>query len=200
MQLDPETMSPTAIYHTMVSAIVPRPIAWVSTVAESGQLNLAPYSFFMGVTANPPSLAFAPVNKPDGAKKDTVINIESTEQFVVNIVPHRLAEQMNLTSGQFDHGVSEFEKAGLTARPSTVVSPPGVLESPIQIECRLIQIVPVGEGPGAANLIIGEIVWMHLADDILTDNRIDTQKLDAVGRLGGASYCRTADTFSMARQ
>ena len=199
MKLDPETMSPTALYHTMVSTIVPRPIAWVSTISAQGQLNLAPYSFFTGVTASPPSIVFSPVNKNDGSKKDTVRNIEAIGQFVINVVPHRLAEQMNLTSADFEFGVSEFEKAGLTEKPSEKVDPPGVLESPIQLECELMQIVTVGEGPGAANLVIGKILMMHINDDVLTQGRIDANKLDAIGRMGGALYSRTTKTFTVQR-
>ena len=199
MKLDPQTMSPSALYHTMVSVIVPRPIAWVSTKSAQGQLNLAPYSFFTGVTANPPSVVFSPVNKNDGSKKDTVQNIEANGQFVINVVPHRLAEQMNLTSADFEYGVSEFEKAGLTEKPSEKVEPPGVLESPIQVECELMQIVPVGEGPGAANLVIGRILMLHVADDVLVEGRIDANKLDAIGRMGGANYARTTETFTVER-
>jgi flavin reductase (DIM6/NTAB) family NADH-FMN oxidoreductase RutF len=199
MNLDPQKMSPSAVYHTMVSAIVPRPIAWVSTVSKDGIANLAPFSFFSGATASPPSVMFSPVNRPDGSSKDTVANIKANGQFVINVVPFELAKQMNLTSAEFPIEVSEFEAAGLTPIASEKVSPPGVKESPIQIECELIQIVEVGQGPLAANLVIGKILFLTVADYVTTNGRIDASKLDAIGRLGGKSYCRTVDQFELDR-
>lgn len=199
MILDPAEMSASAIYHTMVSTIVPRPIAWVSTVSSSGVANLAPFSFFSGVTANPPSVMFSPVNRPDGSSKDTVINIRDNGQFVINVVPFALAEQMNLTSADFPAEDSEFEAAGLTPSKSLKVAPPWVKESPIQMECELIQIVDVGQGPLAANLVIGKILLVRVDDKVTTDGRIDARKLDAIGRLGGKSYCRSLDQFELER-
>lgn len=183
----------------MVSAIVPRPVAWVSTVSESGIDNLAPFSFFSGVTSNPASVVFSPVNHPDGSKKHTVRNIEATRQFVVNVVPARLARQMNLSSANFEAEESEFEKARLTPLASQKVRPAGVKESPIQMECELMQIVNVGQGPMAANLVIGKILLFTISDDVLTAGRIDPEKLDAIGRLGGKGYCRTTDRFELDR-
>ena len=199
MILDPEQMSASAVYHTLVSAIVPRPIAWVSTVSNNGVANLAPFSFFSGVTASPPSIMFSPVNRPDGSSKDTVVNIRDNGQFVINVVPFVLAEQMNQTSAEFPPEASEFEAVGLTPSPSEKVAPPWVKESPIQMECELIQIVEVGQGPLAANLVIGKILLVRVADEISTDGRIDADKLDAIGRLGGTSYCRSLDQFKLER-
>ena len=178
---------------------MPRPIAWVSTVSNDGVANLAPFSFFSGVTASPPSIMFSPVNRPDGSSKDTVVNIRDSGQFVINVVPFALAEQMNLTSAEFPAETSEFEAAGVTPIASVKVVPPGVQESPIQMECELIQIVEIGQGPLAANLVIGKILLVRVADQVTTGGRIDAGKLDAIGRLGGRSYCRSLDQFEIER-
>ena len=199
MILNPQEMSASAIYHTMVSSIVPRPIAWVSTISNDGIANLAPFSFFSGVTASPPSIMFSPVNRPGGSSKDTVVNIKDNEQFVINVVPFALAEQMNLTSAEFPAETSEFEAASLTPCESVKVAPPWVKESPIQMECELIQIVEIGQGPLAANLVIGKILLVRVADEVTTNGRIDSEKLDAVGRMGGKSYSRTVDRFELER-
>jgi len=199
MILDPQEMSASAVYHTLVSAIVPRPIAWVSTVSNDGIANLAPFSFFSGVTASPPSVMFSPVNRPDGSSKDTVVNIRANGQFVINVVPFALAEQMNQTSAEFPAEASEFEVVGLTPSKSERVAPPWVRESPIQMECELIQIVEIGDGALAANVVIGKILLVRVADQLTTDGRIDAQKLDAIGRLGGKDYCRTTEQFSIER-
>ena len=200
LRINPTDIPIRDMYLHLVRVITPRPIAWVSTISDDHVLNLAPYSFFNGVSANPPSLVFSPVNRRDGSKKDTVINIEHNSQFVVNVVPFSLAEKMNLTSAEFGPEISEFEKAGLTAVESEIVKPPRVAESPIQMECELIQFVHVGDGPLAANLVIGKILLMHISEEVLGDDgQIDAQKVDMVGRMGGASYSRTRDCFDLPR-
>ena len=200
MEINPSDESPREFYFRMVSLITPRPIAWVSTISNSGHLNLAPYSFFNGVTAAPPSVVFSPVNRPDGSKKDTVLNIEQNGQFVINVVSHAIAEKMNLTSGDFGFEENEFEIAGLTTVDSLKVKPPRVKESAAQFECELIQIVKVGDGPLAANLIIGKILHLHIADEVLDQRgRVDSQRLDNVGRLGGAEYSTTRDRLEISR-
>lgn len=200
MLIDPDQLAPHKIYQHMVRAITPRPIAWVSTASADGVLNLAPYSFFNGVSANPPSVVFSPVNRRDGSKKDTVVNIEATKQFVVNVVPYALGEVMNQTAATLDPEISEFEENGLTPVDSVRITPPRLKESPIQMECELIQIVHVGEGPLAANLVIGRILLMHIDDEIVDpDGQIDPAKLDAIGRLGGTSYATTRDRFDLDR-
>lgn len=196
MQIDPAVENPSRVYSTMIRAITPRPIAWVSTVSENGVTNLAPFSYFNGVCSQPAALMFSPVNQPDGTKKDTVRNIEATGQFVVNMVPFSAAEPMLKTAFNFDFETSEFAAVGLTEKPSIRVRPPGVAESPIQFECELLQIVPVGEGPLAANVIIGKILLMNIDDAVLDDERkIDPERLDTIGRMGGVGYCRTTDRF-----
>lgn len=200
LSIDPAEIPIRDMYLHMVRAITPRPIAWVSTISNEGNLNLAPYSFFNGVSANPPSVVFSPVNRRDGSQKDTVVNIIENKQFVINVVPFSLAEKMNLTSAEFDADVNEFEKAGLTPIGSEKVKPPRLSESPIQMECELMQIVNIGEGPLAANLVIGKILLMHVDSRVLNDDQqIDPEKLDVVGRLGGASYSRTTERFDLSR-
>lgn len=198
MQIDPESENPSRVYATMIRAITPRPIAWVSTISAVGITNLAPFSYFNGICSQPAALMFSPVNKPDGSKKDTVRNIESNGQFVVNLVPYSAAESMFQTAGDYEYETSEFAAVGLTEKPSLRVRPPGVAQSPIQFECELIQIVPIGAGPLAANVIIGKILMMNIADEILDENgKIDPALLDTVGRMGGFSYCRTTDRFEL---
>lgn len=200
MILDFTEMEPRHAYGWMVSLITPRPIAWVSTVDEVGRTNLAPFSFFNGVTSNPPTLLFVPVNTRDGGKKDTVRNIEVKSEFVVNLVPRRLAEKMNACSAALPHGESEFEAFGIGATPSDLVAPPRVTEAPAAFECRLHQIVPVGEGPLAAHVIIGRILRAHVDEAVLgEDGRVDAGKLDLIGRLGGEDYCAMGERFTVKR-
>ena len=198
MLLDPEKENPTLIYSTMIRAITPRPIAWVSTVSPDGITNLAPFSYFNGICSKPAALMFSPINKPDGTKKDTVRNVEANRQFVVNVVPFSLAEKMFASSTPFEYEISEFEQVGLTPQESQRVVPPGVAESPIRFECEVIQIVHVGEGPLAANVVIGKILLIDINDAVLDkQKKIDPTLLDTIGRLGGKGYCRTTDRFDM---
>src|SRR5580698_10883331 len=147
MILNFDQMAPREAYQWMVGTILPRPIAWVSTIAPDGKPNLAPFSFFQGVTANPPTLMFVPVNTRDGTKKDTVRNIEQVPEFVVNIVSYALAEKMNATAALLPYGESEFEKFGIASAPSAQVRPPRVAAAPVAFECSLHSIVHIGEGP-----------------------------------------------------
>jgi len=198
MLIDPAAESASFVYSTMIRAITPRPIAWVSTISPMGVTNLAPFSYFNGICSSPAALMFSPVNRPDGSPKDTLVNIRDNGEFVVNVVPFSIAQPMFETAGDFQYETSEFSEVGLTPAPSKKVQPPGVQESPIQFECEVIQIVPVGEGPLAANVIIGKIVLMNIADNILDkDQKIDQAKLDTIGRMGGRSYSRTTDRFEL---
>ena len=200
MLVDPEKVSPNQVYTTMVQAITPRPIAWVSTLSAQGVSNLAPYSYFNGICSKPAALMFSAVNKPDGSLKDTVRNILENRQFVVNLVPFSLADPMALSAGNFDYGESEFSPAGVTELASQRVSPPSVLESPLQMECELMKTVSVGEGSFAATVVIGKIVLIRIDDDLIDSaGMIDPGKLDAIGRLGGENYCRTTDRFVLGR-
>jgi flavin reductase (DIM6/NTAB) family NADH-FMN oxidoreductase RutF len=200
MQIDFTTLSVRDAYALMTTSIMPRPVAWVSTMSPEGRTNLAPFSFFQGVTANPPTLLIVPVNHRDGRRKDTARNIEETGEFVVNVVPYALAEQMNATAALLSAEESEFETFGIAQAPSTRVRPPRVAATPIAFECKLHQIVPVGEGPLAASLILGRIQYAHFADNVLGPDGIpDPGKLDLVGRLGGELYVRTTERFALKR-
>ena len=200
MILDPKRHPFKIAYKLMIGSIVPRPIAFVSTINKKGQTNLAPFSFFNGVCPHPPTLIFCPANRPtDGSKKDTLINIEKTKEFVVNIATEDIAERMNQCSGEYPYGESEFAISGLTPEPSQKVKAPGVKESPIRMECELNQVIHIGEGPGSGHIVIGTIVLYHVADFLLFDGKIDTQKLKPIGRLAGTEYCRTHDIFEMIR-
>ena len=155
MTIDPATIDTRTTYKLMIGMIVPRPIAFVSTVSAAGVLNLAPFSFFTGLGANPPAVCFCPSNRADGSHKDTLVNIEATGEFVVNMVSEAIAEQMNLTSGEYPPDVDEFALSGLTPTPSQAVKPPRVRESPAAMECRLLQVVRISPLPDGGNLVIG---------------------------------------------
>ncbi len=202
--VDPSGAAPTDIYKLMVGAIVPRPIAFVSTQAEDGILNLAPFSYFTACSANPPCILFSTTSRGANARpKDTLKNIRATGEFVVNIVSEEFAVQMNITSADCPPSVSEFEISGLTPIPSERVRPPRVAESHIQMECRLREIVTVSDSPMGGFVVIGEIVLFHLDPAVLVDPddpfKIDPDRLRAIGRMGGPTYCRTVDRFDLQR-
>ncbi len=198
MIIDPGTADPSLVYATMIHAITPRPIAWVATVSANDVPNLAPFSYFNGVSTQPAVLMFSAVNHPDGSKKDTIRNIETTGQFTVNVVPFRLAKPMLTSSQPFEYEVSEFEKAGLTPAAAKHVQPPVVAESPIHFECEMLQIVRFGEGPLAANVVFGKIIVIDIDERVLDENgKIDPELVDSIGRLGGRGYCRTTDRFEI---
>lgn len=187
------------IYKLMIGSIVPRPIAFVSTISKDGIRNLAPFSFFNGVCSNPPVVLFSTVITKDGRQKDTLNNVEATKEFVVNIVSEDFAEQMNITSGEFPPEVDEFVKAGLTPIPSDVVKPSRVKESRINFECKMLTVVSFGLGPGSGSTVFGEIVRIHIADELFDNYRIDPDKLLPIGRMGGPTYTRTKDRFDLIR-
>jgi flavin reductase (DIM6/NTAB) family NADH-FMN oxidoreductase RutF len=200
MRIDFSTLRPRDAYGWMIATILPRPIAWVSTISAEGTTNLAPFSFFQGVTSNPPTLMFVPVNTRDGAKKDTVRNIEAVPEFVVNLVSFELAEQMNRTSALLPYGESEFERFGIAPEKSERVRPPRVAAAPVAFECTLDRIVQIGEGPLAANVVFGRILVAHVSDTVLgEDGRPDPGKLDLIGRLGGETFARTRERFDLKR-
>jgi flavin reductase (DIM6/NTAB) family NADH-FMN oxidoreductase RutF len=187
-------------YQILISCVVPRPIAFVTTLSSRGVVNLAPFSFFNGVGGNPPAVMFSPCNSRAGKPKDTVVNLRQLGEFVVNVVPHAIAEAMNAASYEFPPEVSELEVCNFTALPSVHVKPPRVAESPVHLECRLLQIVPVGTGPLAANVCIGEVLCFHVADGFLApDETVDIERLDAIGRLGGELYSFTRQRFRLPR-
>lgn len=180
----------------MVSSIIPRPIAFVSTISPNGVTNLAPFSYFNGVSSDPPVVTIAVTWRRSG-EKDTLRNIEATGELVINIVTENIAAQMNTTSGDYPYEVSEFELAGLTPLPSQLVKPPRVAESPVHFECRLLQVVRVGE-PATA-IVLAEIVLVHADESVLTNGAPDPHKLQPVARLGGNLYSTLGDLFEMER-
>jgi flavin reductase (DIM6/NTAB) family NADH-FMN oxidoreductase RutF len=187
------------IYKLLIGSIVPRPIAFVSTVNIKGERNLAPFSFFNGVCSNPPIVLFSTGVRKDGKQKDTLNNVETTREFVINIVSERIAKEMNLCSTDFPPEVDEFKVSGLTSEPSDVVAPPRVKESLVQMECKMVNIIHFGEGPGSGSTIFGEVLCFHIADELFNNYRIDPDKLDAIGRMGGPTYTRTKDRFDLQR-
>jgi flavin reductase (DIM6/NTAB) family NADH-FMN oxidoreductase RutF len=196
VEIDPQTLPSTAVYKLLISSVVPRPIAWVSSLDAAGTPNLAPFSYFMAITHEPPTLAFS-CSPRDGAKKDTLRNVEATGEFVVNIVDDDRAEQMNLSSGDYPPETDEFELTKLTAAPSLRVKAPRVAEAPISMECRVVRILPVGK----ANLVLGQIVQWHVRDDIYdaATGRLDMHRLRPVGRLTGNLYSHIHQIFEMKR-
>jgi flavin reductase (DIM6/NTAB) family NADH-FMN oxidoreductase RutF len=201
VSLDPAALSQTDNYKLMIGAIVPRPIAFVSTVSPEGLLNVAPFSFFNGVCSNPPTLLFTTVRRSsDGQKKDTLTNIEATQEFVVNVVSEAMAVPMNQASAEYPPDVSEFDACGLTPAPSSHVRPAGVAESPVRMECRLLQVVHIGnDAPGSGDIVIGQIVAYHLRADVYAQGRVSLEALRPIGRLAGAAYCRVTDVFTLER-
>ncbi|HZW92515.1 MAG TPA: flavin reductase family protein [Candidatus Eremiobacteraceae bacterium] len=206
MIVSPSDLSHSDLYNILLNSVAPRPIAWVSTISASGQLNLAPFSFFNAVCVDPPLLAFAPgLRRPKQAKashgdpKDTLRNIRETREFVVNIDTFELAEAMNLTSGEYDASVNEFEVAKVTPQSSKVVRPPRVAESPVSFECRLHQILDFSSAPTSSSLVIGQIVSIYMNDAHLKDGHLDRNSLDLIGRMGGIQYTRTTQRFEMVR-
>jgi len=193
MQLDPGD-NRDAVYKLLIGCVVPRPIAWVSTVDADGVNNLAPFSFFMGVCNDPPHIAFSSGPR-SGARKDTVRNLVHTGDFVVNVVDDTLAEAMNLTSGEYPAEIDGCALANLTVAPGVVVRARRVVEAPISLECRVAQIVEVGRGPH--QLVIGKIVYFHIRDDVYdpATGRVDMHRLRPVGRLAGQMYAHVHDIF-----
>ena len=187
---DPDALDKTEVYRLLVNSIAPRPIAFVSSVSADGKPNLAPFSYFMAGGINPPSLAISPTTNRDGTPKDTLRNIAETGEYVIHVVTYAMREKMNQTAANYPHGVSEWEPAGFEPMPSMKVRPARVAESPIAMECRLHQIVQHGDGPLSANYVIGEVVYFHIAYDIMEDGIVDAQKVDYISRLGGDWYAR----------
>lgn len=200
MTIDPAKHDARDVYKLMIGSILPRPIAFVSSLSATGVRNLAPFSFFTAISANPPVICFAPmVRATGGPKKDTLRNVQETREFVVNIVSEDFAQQMNICSAEFPPEVDEFEQSGLTPVASEVVRPPRVRESKVHYECRLIQVVEVSSKPLGGSLVLGEAVRIHIADEVLDGFRIDPGKLRAIGRMGGPTYVRTTDRFDLER-
>ncbi len=186
-------------YRLLVDCVVPRPIAWVTTVDDAGRVNLAPFSFFQAVGAEPPSVIVSIGRHRDGAFKDTGVNLRATGECVVNVVTDELAEAMNLTAGADPFGVDEMARAGLTPAPCRHVAPPRVAESPVALECRLAQEVPIGDTENAYFVAVLEVLAFHVDDALYGDGRIDPRLLRPLGRLGGDAYSHPGEVFEMGR-
>lgn len=202
MQINPNDLPTRDVYKLLTGLVVPRPIAWVSSISPEGRANLAPFSFFNAVCSRPPTLLFCPgVRATDVSPKDTYNNVKATGEFVVNGVAENLLEAMNMSSTELPAGVNEFDLAGVTPAPSVVVRPPRVAESPVSFECRVTDIVPVGDGgKGSAWVVLGEVVYLHIADSIVDDDfHIDMRALAPVGRLAGPNYATLGEIISLAR-
>ncbi|GIV36064.1 MAG: flavin reductase [Cyclobacteriaceae bacterium] len=192
MIVRPHEIPVQQVHALLLGAVSPRPIAFVSSMDKEGRVNLSPFSFFNVFSANPPILIFSPARKGrDGTVKDTFLNVTEIPEAVINVVNFSIVHQASLASAEYPRGINEFEKAGLTAVPSKVVRPPRVAESPVNLECRINQVIELGKSGGAGNLVICEVLLMHIKDEILgEDGKIDPFKADAVARMGGDWYCR----------
>jgi flavin reductase (DIM6/NTAB) family NADH-FMN oxidoreductase RutF len=190
--IEPEKLSVAALHGILLGAVTPRPIALASTVDVSGNVNLSPFSFFNCFGSNPPLLIFSPNRRVrDNTTKHTYENVLEVPEVVIHIVNHDMVQQVSLASTEYDKGVNEFAKAGFTEVPSIRVTPPRVKEAPVAMECKVRQVISTGDEGGAANLVLCEVVLMHISDDILDEaGKIDPVKLDAVARLGGDWYAR----------
>ena len=197
LAIDPAAHPHSDSYKLLIGAIVPRPIGFISTISTDGTHNLAPFSFCTAVCSDPPVVCFASGHRHP--PKDTLANARATGELVLNIVTEEIAEQMNLCAGDYPADVDEFAVARLTPTPSALVRPPCVLESPVNMECKVLQIVDVSTRPGGGSLVLGEVLRFHIDSSIVSNFRIDPEKLRAIGRMGGSGYTRTRDRFEMAR-
>lgn len=198
MQFDPKELTEKDVYKLLIGSVVPRPIAWVSTISTEGVVNLAPFSFFNVASRNPPMLCISigpGVGEREGTEKDTLVNIRNQKEFVINVVPSSLGNEMQKTSENLPSDVDEFEAAGLTTLDSTVVKPKRVKEAPIQMECQLEQVIQLGSD----HLVIGRMVRYHINDDYYLGNyKVDLEKLQPLGRLAG-NYSESREFFSLPR-
>ena len=199
MDFDPTTLPPQHCYQLMVGAIVPRPIAWISTIDEHGTSNLSPFSFFTVASVNPPVLAFNQVTPRDGTEKDTLRNLKTTRQCVVNIVSQPLVDVMNASCANYPPGVSEFSAVGIPSVNSDCVKAPGVADAPVRFECTLRDVISIGNGPMGGQLVLLDVVHISVKDDLLQDGKIRPDLLQAVGKMGGDDYSTTDERFSLAR-
>jgi flavin reductase (DIM6/NTAB) family NADH-FMN oxidoreductase RutF len=193
LTINPKETALPQMHQYLLGSVGPRPICFASTIDAEGKPNLAPFSFFNVVSGNPPVLVFAPNNSGrDGSPKHTYLNVKEVPEVVVNVVTYSMVQQMNVAAAPWDRGISEFEKAGFTPIASDLIKPFRVKESPVQMECRVIEIKEFGSGGGAGNLVMAEVLKIHINKDFIgTDGKIDQTKIDLVGRMGGSWYCRT---------
>lgn len=204
MHIDPAAITSADRYKLLIGGIVPRPIAFVSTISPLDVPNLAPFSFFAGVGSNPMTLLFCPANMPDGTEKDTLRNAKPVSEggsgeFVVNTVSKAFERKMAACAEPLPYGQSEFERFGLTPEPSKVVRPPRLAEALLCFECRTLQVIRTNPGaPAGGNIVLGQVVHVRAAEGLLNDRyHVDPERLAAIGRMGGLGYCRTHDRFEM---
>jgi len=190
--IEPSSISRGELFGYLLSAVAPRPIAFASTVDLNGNVNLSPFSFFNVFSSNPPVMIFSPARRGrDNTTKHTYDNVKAVNEVVINIVNHPIVEQMSLSSTEYGDGVNEFVKAGLTQVKSDKIKPPRVGEAPVAFECVVDQVIELGDGPGAGNLVIARVVMIHIQEQYLNEEgKLDTTKLDLVARMGGSWYCR----------
>lgn len=198
LMIDTSVTKNPKLHHYLLGAVGPRPICFASTVDKNGNRNLAPFSFFNVFSSNPPIAVFSPANSGrTGLPKDTLLNVKEVPEVVINIVNYDVVHQMSLSSSPYEKGVDEFIKSGLTPIASEMIQPFRVKECPVQMECKVVEIKELGDGGGAGNLVICEVLKIHISDEVLDENQmIDQQKIDLVARMGGNWYCR-ADKNSM---
>ncbi len=200
MQIDPASLSPKEMHKIMIGSVIPRPIAWITSTNPGGTTNLAPFSFFNGVCAKPATISISFSYNPDREdhKKDTLRNIERTGDFVINVVSEPHQQVMHNSSANVPMDKSEIEALGLETLPSSVVKPPRLAVARIQMECTLHQLIPVGDGPGSATLMLGRVHLIHVDDRLIDDaNHIDQQGVQAIGRMAGSSYCFVREIFDL---
>jgi flavin reductase (DIM6/NTAB) family NADH-FMN oxidoreductase RutF len=198
--VDPASTDYPSVYKLLIGSVVPRPIAFVSTANPEGAFNVAPFSFFTVASANPPVLVFSVSRRTDpDPRKDTLRNISTAREFVVNIVSEEFGHKMNLCAGDYPPDVDEFQVSGLTPIPSDLVKAPRVAESHINMECRLLYTIEMSGLAAAGTLVLGEVIRFHIDDAYFHNYRIDADKLSAIGRMAGNSYTRTLDRFDMIR-
>ena len=192
--LSPEQLSQAELHGYLLSAVAPRPICFASTISAKGEVNLSPYSFFNVFSSNPPVMIFSPARRGrDNTVKHSYENVKEVAEVTINVVNHPMVEQMSLASTEYARGVNEFEKAGFTQVESDLIKPPRVGEAPVSFECRVTEVIELGDGPGAGNLVLAEVLKIHLQEEYLDqDGRLDTRLLDLVGRMGGSWYTRAS--------
>ncbi|MFH1087442.1 MAG: flavin reductase family protein [Chloroflexota bacterium] len=198
MNIDFDNLDRKQAHELFTCLISPRPIAWISTVAEDGTYNLAPFSFFNGISSRPPILLVS-IGRRKGQKKDTIRNIEYSGDFVVNAVDESLAEKMNQTSADYPPNISEFKETGLTPLPGDKVKSPRLAESPVSMECVLLQVLQMGRIADNYSVVLGEVVRVHVRDTVIRNGEIDMSQLRLVARMGRDLYCRSRDIFEMKR-
>ena len=203
MYLDLKELTPVDVQNYLQHAIAPRPIAFASTIDAAGNVNLSPFSFFNLFSSNPPIIIFSPARRVrDNTTKHSLQNVEEVKEVVINIADYDMVQQVSLASCEYPKGTSEFVKAGFTEEKASIVSTPMVKESKIKLECKVLEIKPLGTQGGAGNLVICEVLCMHIDDSILDDNnKIDQTKIQHIARLGGDWYCKvdTSNLFKVAK-